>query len=171
MTEKTEFNSQDYIKSGEAQKILRVSLATLRRWHSEGGLGGVKLRNVWHYSCQDLLDIIKEEKSNTRVGRMRFHDLRHTCASSLLAQDPQPRVVMEILGHSQISLTLNTYSHVRPAARHGAADRIQAMLVSWTAGSLSVRLFPYSFARPRNGSLDYALLLTGCCQNCCQFSN
>jgi len=43
---------------------------------------------------------------------MRFHDLRHTCASLLLVQGVHPRVVMETLGRSQISLTMNTYRHV-----------------------------------------------------------
>ena len=45
---------------------------------------------------------------------VRLHDLRHTAASLLLAQDVPARVVMEILGHSQIALTMNTYSHVAP---------------------------------------------------------
>ena len=43
---------------------------------------------------------------------MRFHDLCHACASLLLVQGVHPRVVMETLGHSQISLTMNTYGHV-----------------------------------------------------------
>jgi integrase len=47
---------------------------------------------------------------------MRVHDLRHLCASLLLAEGVQPRVLMEILGHSQISLTLDTYAHVMPSA-------------------------------------------------------
>lgn len=46
---------------------------------------------------------------------MRFHDLRHACASLLLVQGVHPRVVMETLGHSQISLTMNMYSNVLPA--------------------------------------------------------
>ena len=51
------------------------------------------------------------------VPRVRFHDLRHTAATLLLAQGVDPRTIMETLGHSQISLTLNTYSHVLPAFR------------------------------------------------------
>ena len=39
---------------------------------------------------------------------VRFHDLRHTAATLLLAQGVDPRTIMETLGHSQISLTLNT---------------------------------------------------------------
>ena len=51
------------------------------------------------------------------LPNLRFHDLRHTCASFLLAQNVQPRDVMEILGHSQIGLTMNTYAHVMPFAQ------------------------------------------------------
>ena len=59
---------------------------------------------------------------------MRFHDLRHTCASLLLAQGTDARTIMETLGHSQITLTLNTYSHVMPSLQRDAADRMQKML-------------------------------------------
>ena len=44
-----------------------------------------------------------------------FHNLRHACASFLLAQGVHPRVVMGTLGHSQIGLTMNVYSHVLPS--------------------------------------------------------
>lgn len=58
----------------------------------------------------------------------RFHDLRHTCATLLLAQGVHPRLVMEILGHSQIGLTMDTYSHVLPAMQRDAADKMQRLL-------------------------------------------
>ena len=50
------------------------------------------------------------------------------CASLLLAQNVQPRDLMEILGHSQISLTMNTYSHVVPAALKKAAEQMDNIL-------------------------------------------
>lgn len=62
------------------------------------------------------------------LPRQRFHDLRHACASLLLAQGVPARVVMETLGHSQISLTLDTYSHVIPALGREAAERMDALL-------------------------------------------
>jgi len=62
------------------------------------------------------------------LPRQRFHDLRHACASLLLAQGVAPRVVMETLGHSQISLTMNTYSHVVPSLGRAAADRMDELL-------------------------------------------
>lgn len=66
------------------------------------------------------------------LPRLRFHDLRHGCASLLLAQGVHPRVVMETLGHSQIALTMNTYSHVIPALQREAADRMEDVLGSIT---------------------------------------
>ena len=62
------------------------------------------------------------------LPRKRFHDLRHTCASLLLAQGVHARVVMEILGHSQISLTMDTYSHVIPELQKAAAAQMDALL-------------------------------------------
>ena len=58
------------------------------------------------------------------LPRMRFHDLRHACASLLLFKGVHPRLVMETLGHSQISLTMNTYSHVVPALQREVADKM-----------------------------------------------
>jgi integrase len=58
----------------------------------------------------------------------RFHDLRHTAASLLLAEGVHLRVIMELLGHSSISLTANTYAHVMPAAMRDVADRMESIL-------------------------------------------
>ena len=61
-------------------------------------------------------------------SNVRFHDLRHGAASLLLALGEHPRVVMEWLGHSGISLTMDTYSHVMPAAMRDVADRLDDLL-------------------------------------------
>ena len=53
---------------------------------------------------------------------------RGTPATLLLVQGVSPRVVMETLGHSQVSLTLNTYSHVLPALQEDAASKMDAIL-------------------------------------------
>ena len=57
------------------------------------------------------------------LRRVTLHDLRHTAASLLLAQGVAARVVMEILGNSQISITMNTYTHVDPQLNRIATDR------------------------------------------------
>ncbi len=62
------------------------------------------------------------------LRQVRMHDLRHTAASVLLAQGVPARVVMEILGHSQISVTLTTYAHVAPEVSREAANRVDDAL-------------------------------------------
>ena len=62
------------------------------------------------------------------LRRIRFHDLRHTCATLLLAQGVHPRVVMDILGHSQIGITMNLYAHVLPSMRKNVASRMDKIL-------------------------------------------
>jgi site-specific recombinase XerD len=57
------------------------------------------------------------------VRDTRVHDARHTAATLLLAQGVDQRVVMEILGHSQISMT-SKYAHVLPEVMTDAAERI-----------------------------------------------
>jgi integrase len=66
--------------------------------------------------------------SEAGISRRRFHDLRHSCATVLLAQGVPARVVMAILGHSQISVTMNTYSHVLPEMQRGAAELMEGFL-------------------------------------------
>ena len=59
---------------------------------------------------------------------LRFHDLRHTCATLLLGQGVNAKVVSEMLGHASITITLNTYSHVLPDMQDTAADAMEAAL-------------------------------------------
>jgi integrase len=58
----------------------------------------------------------------------RFHDLRHTCATLLLMQGVNPKFVQELLGHADISLTLNVFSHVLPGMGDAAAGAMEAAL-------------------------------------------
>ncbi|TVR70917.1 MAG: hypothetical protein EA415_12205 [Sphaerobacteraceae bacterium] len=82
----------------------------------------IDARNVtrWFHQLLDRNDL----------PQIRFHDLRHTAATLLLAQGLSPRVIMETLGHSQISLTMNTYAHVMPAMQREAADQMHEMLTA-----------------------------------------
>jgi integrase len=64
------------------------------------------------------------------VRHIRLHDGRHTAATLLLTAGVHPRVVMELLGHSQMRTTTDIYSHVMPALAQEAADRMAKTL--WT---------------------------------------
>ena len=61
-------------------------------------------------------------------GRTRFHDLRHTCATLLLTKNVNPKVVSEMLGHSNIAITLDTYSHVLPNMQDSAVRALEEAL-------------------------------------------
>ena len=59
---------------------------------------------------------------------IRLYDLRHTCATLLLAAGENPKVVSERLGHASVTLTLDTYSHVLPDMQDRATARLEAIL-------------------------------------------
>ena len=61
------------------------------------------------------------------VPAIRFHDLRHTCATLLLMAGENPKVVSERLGHASIEITLNTYSHVLPSMQKAAAGKLDKL--------------------------------------------
>ena len=58
---------------------------------------------------------------------LRLHDLRHGCATLLLAKGVPDRVIMEVLGHAEIGVTMNTYAHVLPVLRQEAADAMDEL--------------------------------------------
>jgi integrase len=62
------------------------------------------------------------------LNHMRITDLRHSFATLMLARDEHPKVVQEALGHSSIVHTMNTYSHVMPGLKKGAAARLDQLL-------------------------------------------
>jgi integrase len=61
------------------------------------------------------------------LPKIRFHDLRHTAATLMLKEGIHPKVVSERLGHSNIGMTLNTYSHVLPSLQEDVAARFDVL--------------------------------------------
>ena len=55
------------------------------------------------------------------LPKIRFHNLRHTCATLLLGRGVHPKFVQELLGHATIAMTLDTYSHYLPSTGDQAA--------------------------------------------------
>lgn len=113
------------------RRQLESRLAAGRHWQEHGLVFTSRIgtpvdgRNLHH----DLKRIL----AKAGLPDIRFHDLRHTAATLLLAQGVSPRVIMEVLGHSQISLTLNTYSHVLPVLQDDAALKMNGILTGTDA--------------------------------------
>ena len=68
--------------------------------------------------------------TNLDLPVIRFHDLRYTAATLMLGDGVHPKIVQERLGHSDISMTLNRYSHVTMDMQREAADRLERLLGS-----------------------------------------
>jgi integrase len=72
----------------------------------------------------------------------RFHDLRHTYASLLIAQGANPKTVMERLGHSTIQMTLNVYGHLFPHLEAEITEALDAQIVEAQATRRRAALKP-----------------------------
>lgn len=77
-----------------------------------------------HYGLSALFKEFKQLLKSAGLSDMRFHDLRHSAATILLTMGIHPKVVQEILGHSNVSITLNVYSHVLPSLQREAMDQL-----------------------------------------------
>jgi integrase len=80
------------------------------------------------YSPRNFFRDFKKQLHAAGLPDIRFHDLRHTTATLLLSQNVHPKIVQEMLGHSQISLTMDTYSHALPSLQEEAAGKIDTLL-------------------------------------------
>lgn len=83
----------------------------------------IEPRNLVRRSFEPLL-------ARAGVRRVRFHDLRHTAATLLLEQAVHPKYVSDMLGHANIAITLDLYSHVTPSMRSEAARVMDSIIAS-----------------------------------------
>ena len=96
----------------------------------------------WHYSGmvftavngsplqpRNLCRNFKQAVKRSGLPQVRFHDLRHSHATQLLAVGEHPKVVQERLDHSQIRVTLDTCSHVLPSTQRDAAEKAERLVL------------------------------------------
>jgi integrase len=118
---------------GKTRRFSRTErLAAGSRWRDNGlvfttGIGTPPEPRALNKDFDRIVGSVKG------LRRVRLHDLRHACARFMIAQGVHPRVIMELLGHSQISLTMNTYSHVLPDAMKQAVCAVESLLGTATA--------------------------------------
>jgi len=104
-----------------AVEILRDYIDSLKR--NQGLLFTTSTGNAVSY--RNLIRHFHQTLDKLGIERLPFHSLRHLSASLLLKAGVNPKVVQERLGHSTITLTLDTYSHVLPGLQEDAANKME----------------------------------------------
>ncbi len=136
----------DTPKSGQSRRQLVLPLPALRALKDERDRQAMqrsRAGNDWEewglvftrptgkpLNQRDVSRDFKKILKAAGLPDMRFHDLRHSCASLLHAEGVSDRVIMEILGHSNITVTMNTYTHVASEMQRDAAKRLEAAIGS-----------------------------------------
>ena len=82
-----------------------------------------------HLRPNHVVDEFKKLLKKAGLPAIRFHDLRHSAATLLLSLGVHAKVVQEMLGHTQISMTMDIYSHVLPGMQQDAVSRLNELLI------------------------------------------
>lgn len=153
-------------KSAASRRVVALNpaaVAALRRHERDAKTSG------WHGLDRPVFSTAKRKPVNPAnlIARhfkpllehndlpgIRFHDLRHTCATLLLGQGVHPKIVQELLGHASIQLTLDTYSHYLPHIQEKAVHAMQSALETpFEAGRRRRQRGERSFAKQRRNPL------------------
>ena len=97
-----------------------------KKWEENDLIFPSKLGTPLHQA--NMFREYKELLKETGLPLLRFHDLRHTSATLLLTQGVHPKIVQERLGHSNIAMTMDIYSHVLPSMQEDAALKMDELL-------------------------------------------
>jgi integrase len=125
------FNPPKTTKGRRAVGLTQVATVALERhkarqdeekgvWHQDHGLVFPNLRGEPRTQRMPVLSALKKVLAKHGLPEIRFHDLRHTCATLLLSKNVNPKIVSEMLGHGDVAFTLSVYSHVLKGMQKGA---------------------------------------------------
>lgn len=102
-----------------------IKANALETWHEND----IVFSNMYgnYLSTTILQTLFKKLLKDAKLPNIRFHDLRHSAATILLGMGVHPKVVQELLGHSNISMTMDTYSHVLPSMQSEAMGKMNGL--------------------------------------------
>ena len=109
-----------------AQAKQRLALGT--QWKDHGLVFAAENGEPIHYSNFTARHFKPILRAAGLAENIRLYDLRHTCATLLLMEGENPKVVSERLGHASITLTLDTYSHVLPTMQRQATNKLKSLV-------------------------------------------
>jgi len=137
-------------KSGRGRKVTLPAKAVenLRSWHTRQAQAllklGIRISDETFVCAREDGAMIQPQSlthawdrfiMSAKLPRIRFHDLRHSHATHLLASGVHPKIASERLGHATVGLTLDTYSHVIPGMQEDAVARIDAAFAQALQGT------------------------------------
>jgi integrase len=136
------FNAPKTAKGRRSIKLPASAISSLRRHREAQQQESDKITGLWEdhglvftthvgtpMTRQDLITrYFKPLLQRAKLPNIRFHDLRHTCATLLLGRGVHAKLVQELLGHATISVTLDTYSHVLPSMTDQTATAMEDVL-------------------------------------------
>jgi integrase len=136
------FNAPKTAKGRRSIKLPASAISSLRRHRETQQQESDNITGLWEdhglvftthvgtpISRQDLITrSFKPLLQRAELPNIRFHDLRHTCATLLLGRGVHAKLVQELLGHATISVTLDTYSHVLPSMTDRTATAMEDVL-------------------------------------------
>jgi integrase len=111
---------------GQRKRQAEARLAAGKEWTDRGLI--FTTRNGGPLEANNTIRRFHAVLEDAKLPAIRFHDLRHGAASLLLSRGVHPRAVMELLGHSKIGVTMDTYSHVMAPMMRDVADQMDKAL-------------------------------------------
>jgi integrase len=146
------------LKTAKARRVIHLPAVVLDALHKHRARQLEEQAHSWQWEKTDLIFCTEGAKLGIVGGRplihrnvyrllqstlkaaglphQRLYDLRHLCASLLLAQGAGMREVMEILGHNQMSMTSDTYTHIYDEQGMASAERMNKFLSNGEAGAV-----------------------------------
>ena len=133
MSERGEYKTEESkrLKTESSNRILPIPNELLLVLETETDRTGYVVKNINgepmkpHCLTQDFNRLLQRKG----LRHIRFHDLRHTCASLLLSAGASMKDVQTIMGHSNFSTTADIYSHVDLAGKTKALDKLNKLLL------------------------------------------
>lgn len=134
-------------KSQAGNRIIKIgqdvltALSDAKAVYDDAVLNTSGFKNLGYILCKENGDPFHPDSITQRWERfidkhklpqIRLHDLRHSNATALIAAGVSPKVVQHRLGHANVSITLNTYTHVLPSMDEEAAEKLDNALFSTT---------------------------------------
>lgn len=122
-------------------QLTQTSIAALRRHRATQNAERLAMGTDWQdlgfvftnetggpIRVKTLMTRYEQTIAAAGVKRIRFHDMRHTCATLMLAENVHPKIAQDRLGHSSVAMTLDRYSHVTATMQQDAADLLDDII-------------------------------------------